>query len=71
VVPNNITLVHLPPYSPELNPVENVWEYLRKNKLALRVHQNCDAIVGARCQAWNDLMAMPDASLPSPPENGR
>jgi DDE superfamily endonuclease len=60
VVPNNITLVHLPPYSPELNPVENVWEYLRKNKLALRVHENYDAIVGVCCQAWNDLMAMPE-----------
>jgi len=32
--PDNITLLCLPPYSPELNPVENVWEYLRKNKLA-------------------------------------
>jgi hypothetical protein len=32
-VPDNITLVRLPPYAPELNPVENVWEYLRRNKL--------------------------------------
>jgi transposase len=31
--PDNITLLCLPPYSPELNPVENVWEYLRKNNL--------------------------------------
>jgi hypothetical protein len=30
----NITLVRLPPYAPELNPIENVWEYLRGNKLA-------------------------------------
>ena len=38
--PDNITLPFvLPPYSPELNPVENVWEYLRKNKLALRVYE--------------------------------
>jgi DDE superfamily endonuclease len=60
MVPENITLVHLPPYSPELNPVENIWEYLRKNKLALRVHDNYDAIVDACCQAWNDLMATPE-----------
>ena len=60
VIPRNITLVHLPPYSPELNPVENVWEYLRKNKLALRVHQTYDAIVDACCYAWNDFMATPD-----------
>jgi transposase len=32
-VPDNITLMHLPPYAPELNPVENVCEYLRANKL--------------------------------------
>ena len=34
-VPHNITLVPLPPYAPELNPIENVWEYLRGNKLAI------------------------------------
>ncbi len=33
VVPDNIRLLHLPPYSPELNPMENVWDYLRQNKL--------------------------------------
>ena len=32
-VPDNITLIQLPPYAPELNPVEIVWEYLRANKL--------------------------------------
>ena len=34
IVPTNITLLELPPYAPELNPVENVWEYLRENWLA-------------------------------------
>ena len=34
VVPPNITLLALPPYSPELNPVENVWQFLRQNLLA-------------------------------------
>lgn len=58
-VPDNITLVPLPAYAPELNPVENVWEYLRKNKLAIRVHDNYEAIVDACCKAWNDLVAMP------------
>ena len=33
-VPDNITLLPLPPYSPELNPMENVWDYLRGNKLS-------------------------------------
>ena len=36
-VPPNITLVPLPRYAPELNPMENVWEYLRGNKLAITV----------------------------------
>ena len=59
-VPDNITLIKLPPYAPELNAAENIWEYLRKNKLALRVHENYEAIVDVCCAAWNDLMAMPE-----------
>jgi hypothetical protein len=33
-VPDNITLLRLPAYSPELNPMENIWDYLRGNKLS-------------------------------------
>lgn len=58
-VPDNITLLHLPPYSPELNPVENVWAYLRSNKLSNRVYENYEAIVDACCNAWNWLIAQP------------
>lgn len=60
VVPENITTVTLPAYSPELNPVENVWEYLRKNKLANRLYKTYEDIVAACCDAWNALMAAPD-----------
>ncbi len=59
-LPHNITPVRLPPYAPELNPTENIWEYLRKNNLALRVLDDYDAIVEACCTAWNDLLAIPD-----------
>jgi len=59
-VPDNITLLHLPPYSPELNPVENVWAYLRGNKLSNRVFDTYDAIVDACCEAWNWLTAQPE-----------
>ena len=59
-VPQNITLLHLPPYSPELNPVENVWAYLRSNKLSNRVFETYDAVVEACCDAWNWLIAQPD-----------
>ena len=59
-LPANLSIVTLPPYSPELTPVENVWEYLRKNKLANRLYENYDQIVDACCQAWNDLMNAPE-----------
>ena len=59
-IPANITLLPLPPYSPELNPVENVWQYLRQNQLSLRVWDDYAAIVDTCCQAWNALTAMPD-----------
>jgi DDE superfamily endonuclease len=59
-VPDNLTLLPLPPYSPELNPVENVWQYLRQNQLSLRVWPDYDAIVDTCCRAWNALMAMPE-----------
>lgn len=56
-VPDNVTLLRLPPYSPELNPIENVWEYLRANQLSRRVWQSYDDIVQACCDAWNWLIA--------------
>ena len=52
-LPDNLSLLTLPPYSPEPNPVENVWQYLRANWLAIRVFENDDAIVDACCSAWN------------------
>ena len=60
VVPTNITLLTLPPHSPELNPVENVWQYLRQNRLANRIFGGDDAIVDVCCDAWNALLAVPE-----------
>ena len=59
-VPENITLLSLPAYSPELNPVETIWAYLRGNKLANRVFDTYEAIVEACCEAWSWLLAQPD-----------
>jgi transposase len=53
VVPPNVTLVRLPPYSPQLNPMERVWLYLRERFLSLRLLETYDAIVDACCTAWN------------------
>ncbi len=58
-VPDNISLLKLPPYSPELNPQENIWQFLRQNYLANRVFASYKAIVGACCGAWNALLADP------------
>jgi transposase len=61
VVPDNLSLVTLPPYAPELNPIENVWAYLRGNKLAITVFDSYDAIVTKCCEAWNFFANDPSA----------
>jgi hypothetical protein len=58
-VPGNITLLDLPPYSPELNPLENVWAFLRANQLSARVWNTYDAIVEACVDAWHFLIRDP------------
>src|SRR5436305_371604 len=58
-VPNNITLMPLPPKSPELNPVENIWQFIRDNWLSNRVFQSYDDIVDHCCFAWNRLVDQP------------
>ena len=51
-VPDNITLLPLPPYSPEPNPVENIWDDLRGNKLSEGLWNSYEAIVAACRDAW-------------------
>jgi hypothetical protein len=58
-VPKNMTLIFLPSRSPELNPVENIWRYLRANWLSNRVFESYDAIIDAACAAWRNLIARP------------
>jgi transposase len=59
-LPDNIVLLPLPPYAPELNPVEIVWQFMRGNWLSHSVWQSYEAIVDACCEAWNKLMHMPE-----------
>ena len=54
-VPHNVTLLPLPPYSPELNPLERVWLYLRERHLSHRVHGGYAEIIDALCDAWLKL----------------
>lgn len=57
IVPDNISLVKLPPYAPELNPIENVWAYLRGTKLANRLFNSYKDILDACCDAWKTFVA--------------
>jgi len=59
VVPDNITLVPLPPKCPELNPIENVWEFMRENWLSNRIFKSYDDILDHCCYAWNKLVDQP------------
>ncbi len=59
VVPGTITLVPLPSKCPELNPQENVWQFMRGNWLSNRVFTSYDNLVDHCCHAWNKLVEQP------------
>ena len=54
-IPKNITLIPLPPYSPELNPKENFWQLIKNKSLSNRVYESVDNIMDACEEAWNDF----------------
>lgn len=56
-VPANLSILYLPPYSPELNPQENIWQFLRQTYLSNRLFETYEDIVDACCKAWNVLLA--------------
>ena len=59
VVPDNITLVPLPSKAPELNPVENIWQYMRENWISNRIFSSYSDILDHCCEAWNKLTDRP------------
>src|SRR5207302_8806706 len=59
LVPANITIILLPPKCPELNPVENVWQFMRDNWLSNRIFKSYDDLVDHCCAAWNKLVDQP------------
>lgn len=59
-IPKNLSILHLPPYSPELNPQEQVWYYLKDHYLANRVFKTQEEILNACCEAWNCFAQMPN-----------
>jgi transposase len=68
-VPDNITIVLFPPRSPELNPVENVWQFMRENWLSNRVFVSYDDIVDHCCEALNKLIDRPWTIMSIGPRN--
>ena len=58
-VPANITLIPLPSKSPELNPVENIWQFMRDNWLSNRIFKSNADILDHCCFAWNQLTKQP------------
>jgi hypothetical protein len=58
-IPANLSLLPLPPRSPELNPAENLWQFLRQTFLSNRVFETYDAILDAACHAWNAVRDTP------------
>jgi transposase len=59
IVPASITLMPLPPKCPELNPVENLWQFMRDNWLSNRVFTSYDNLMDHCCHAWNTLIDQP------------
>lgn len=58
-IPTNITLLPLPPRAPELNPMENIWQFMRDNWLSNRIFKSYDEILALCCKAWNRLIEQP------------
>ena len=58
-IPDNISIIPIPSKSPELNPQENVWQFMRDNWLSNRVFKSHEAIVDHCCDAWNKLVEQP------------
>ena len=57
VVPDNMRLVYLPPYSPELNPAEHLWDSLRENHFANTVSGDLDAVEAALAEGLRSMEA--------------
>jgi transposase len=59
-VPANLTVAGLPPYSPELNPVERLWLYLRQHHWSNRVYRDLAAVEEAAVSGWRAVCLGPD-----------
>lgn len=58
-IPRNISFLFLPPYSPELNPIEQVWQQLKQGWFSNRCYKNYEEIVDVAVNAWNSFTSLP------------
>ncbi len=54
-VPKNITIIYLPPYSPELNPVERFWQYLKDNIIKNKIYDSIQLLEETLCTFIRDI----------------
>ena len=59
IIPENIGIIPLPTKCPQMHPVENIWQFMRENRLSNRIFETCDEIVDHCCDAWNKLIDQP------------
>lgn len=62
-IPENVTPLYLPPYSPELNPIERLWGYLKSHHLSNRAYETYEDLLEAGADAWNRLTKQVIASV--------
>ena len=63
LVPSTITLVYLPPYSPELNPIERLWLYIKKSTIRNKIYDTLEDIENAVCHVIKSLTETTIASV--------
>ena len=56
-IPENITLLPLPAYTPELNVIERLWHWIKDHEFSNRIYADYDALVHAVCAMWRTLRA--------------
>ena len=56
-IPDRITLTFIPPYTPEMNPIEQIWKEIRKRGFRNEVFKTLDHVVDRLCSVINDLPA--------------
>ena len=63
IIPDNITLLNIPPYTPEMNPIEQIWREIRTQGFRNEVFQTLEKVVDRLCVTINNLSAKTISSI--------